>query len=78
MTPNHIERRLKVCRLYLTSKVRMGNHTRFNLWCGLIINVYDSGKVVVQGHIRAFDYYDPIPVLEGILPFDTAWQFSRR
>ena len=56
----------------------MGNYTRFDLWCGLIVNVYDTGSVVVQGRIRAFPYhYDPLPPIRKILPFDTAWQFSR-
>ena len=55
----------------------MGNYTRFDLWCGLIVNVYDTGSVVVQGRIRAFPYYDPLPGIRKSLPFDTAWQFSR-
>ena len=41
------------------------------------MNVYDTGSVVVQGRIRAFPYYDPLPGIRKSLPFDTAWQFSR-
>lgn len=77
MQAQTIERRFKANRVFINGKVRMGNYTRFDLWCGLIVNVYDTGRVVVQGRIRAFDYYDPLPPIRKILPFDTAWQFSR-
>ena len=77
MQAQTIERRFKANRVFINGKARMGNYTRFDLWCGLIINVYDTGRVVVQGRIRAFDYYDPLPPIRKILPFDTAWQFSR-
>ena len=77
MQAQTIERRFKANRVFINDKVRMGNYTRFDLWCGLIVNVYDTGRVVVQGRIRAFDYYDPLPSIRKILPFDTAWQFSR-
>ena len=77
MQAQTIERRFKANRVFINDKVRMGNYTRFDLWCGLIVNVYDTGRVVVQGRIRAFDYYDPLPPIRKILPFDTAWQFSR-
>ena len=77
MQAQTIERRFKANRVFINDKVRMGNYTRFDLWCGLIVNVYDTGRVVVQGRIRAFDYYDPLPPIRKILPFDTAWQFTR-
>ena len=77
MQAQTIERRFKANRVFINDKVRMGNYTRFDLWCGLIVNVNDTGRVVVQGRIRAFDYYDPLPPIRKILPFDTAWQFSR-
>ena len=77
MQAQTIERRFKANRVFINNQVRMGNYTRFDLWCGLIVNVYDTGRVVVQGRIRAFDYYDPLPPIRKILPFDTAWQFSR-
>jgi len=77
MQAQTIERRFKANRVFINGKVRMGNYTRFDLWCGLIVNVYDTGRVVVQGRIRAFDYYDPLPPIRKILPFDTAWQFTR-
>ena len=77
MQAQTIERRFKANRVFINNQVRMGNYTRFDLWCGLIVNVYDTGRVVVQGRIRAFDYYDPLPPIRKILPFDTAWQFTR-
>jgi hypothetical protein len=77
MQAQTIERRFKANRVFINGKVRMGNYTRFDLWCGLIVNVYDTGSVVVQGRIRAFPYYDPLPGIRKSLPFDTAWQFSR-
>ena len=77
MQAQTIERRFKANRVFINDKVRMGNYTRFDLWCGLIVNVYDTGSVVVQGRIRAFPYYDPLPGIRKSLPFDTAWQFSR-
>ncbi|MBX9611028.1 MAG: hypothetical protein K2X51_05325 [Burkholderiales bacterium] len=78
MQAQTIERRFKANRVFINDKVRMGNYTRFDLWCGLIVNVYDTGSVVVQGRIRAFPYpYDPLPPIRKILPIDTAWQFSR-
>ena len=76
-TAQYIERRFRANKVYITEKTRMNHYTRFDLWCGLIVNVYDTGRVVVQGRIRAFDYYDPLPPIRKILPFDTAWQFSR-
>ena len=77
-TAQYIERRFRANKVYITEKQRMGHYTRFDLWCGLIVNVYDTGSVVVQGRIRAFPYpYDPLPPIRKILPFDTAWQFSR-
>ena len=76
-TAQYIERRFRANKVYITQKQRMGHYTRFDLWCGLIVNVYDTGRVVVQGRIRAFDYYDPLPPIRKILPFDTVWQFSR-
>ena len=77
-TAQYIERRFRANKVYITNKQRMGNYTRFDLWCGLIVNVYDTGSVVVQGRIRAFPYpYDPLPPIRKILPFDTAWQFTR-
>ena len=77
MQAQTIERRFKANRVFINGKVRMGNYTRFDLWCGLIVNVYDTGSVVVQGRIRAVPYYDPLPGIRKSLPFDTAWQFSR-
>ena len=77
MQAQTIERRFKANRVFINDKVRMGNYTRFDLWCGLIVNVYDTGSVVVQGRMRAFPYYDPLPGIRKSLPFDTAWQFSR-
>jgi hypothetical protein len=78
MQAQTIERRFKANRVFINNQVRMGNYTRFDLWCGLIVNVYDTGSVVVQGRIRAFPYpYDPLPPIRKILPFDTAWQFTR-
>ena len=77
MQAQTIERRFKANRVFINGKVRMGNYTRFDLWCGLIVNVYDTGSVVVQGRMRAFPYYDPLPGIRKSLPFDTAWQFSR-
>ena len=77
MQAQTIERRFKANRVFINGKARMGNYTRFDLWCGLIVNVYDTGSVVVQGRIRAFPYYDPLPGIRKSLPFDTAWQFSR-
>ena len=77
MQAQTIERRFKANRVFINNQVRMGNYTRFDLWCGLIVNVYDTGSVVVQGRIRAFPYYDPLPGIRKSLPFDTAWQFSR-
>lgn len=77
MQAQTIERRFKANRVFINSKVRMGHYTRFDLWCGLIVNVYDTGSVVVQGRMRAFSYYDPLPGIRKSLPFDTAWQFSR-
>ena len=77
MQAQTIERRFKANRVFINGKVRMGNYTRFDLWCGLIVNVYDTGSVVVQGRIHAFPYYDPLPGIRKSLPFDTAWQFSR-
>ncbi|MDE2400210.1 MAG: hypothetical protein KGL90_00905 [Burkholderiales bacterium] len=77
MTPQYIERRFQASKVYIDDKKRMGNHTRFELWCGLIVTVYDTGSVLVQGRIRSFDYYDPLPPIRKILPFDTVWQFSR-
>ena len=56
MQAQTIERRFKANRVFINDKVRMGNYTRFDLWCGLIVNVYDTGSVVVQGRIRAFPY----------------------
>ena len=76
-TAQYIERRFRANKVYITNKQRMGHYTRFDLWCGLIVNVYDTGSVVVQGRIRAFPYYDPLPGIRKSLPFDTAWQFSR-
>ncbi len=77
-TAQYIERRFRANKVYITQKQRMGHYTRFDLWCGLIVNVYDTGSVVVQGRIRAFPYpYDPLPPIRKILPFDTAWQFTR-
>jgi hypothetical protein len=77
-TAQYIERRFRANKVYITNKQRMGHYTRFDLWCGLIVNVYDTGSVVVQGRIRAFPYpYDPLPPIRKILPFDTAWQFTR-
>ena len=62
MQAQTIERRFKANRVFINNQVRMGNYTRFDLWCGLIVNVYDTGSVVVQGRIRAFPYpYDPLP-----------------
>ena len=49
MTPQYIERRFRANKVYVTDKKRMGNHTRFELWCGLIVTVYDTGSVLVQG-----------------------------
>ena len=77
MQAQTIVRRFKANRVFINNQVRMGYYTRFDLWCGLIVNVYDTGRVVVQGRIRAFDYYDPLPPIRKILPFDTAWQFTR-
>lgn len=77
MQAQTIERRFKANRVFINNQVRMGNYTRFDLWCGLIVNVYDTGSVVVQGRMRAFPYYDPLPGIRKSLPFDTAWQFSR-
>ncbi len=77
MQAQTIERRFKANRVFINGKVRMGNYTRFDLWCGLIVNVYDTGSVVVQGRMRAFPYYDPMPGIRKSLPFDTAWQFAR-
>ena len=77
MQAQTIERRFKANRVFINGKVRMGNYTRFDLWCGLIVNVYDTGSVILQGRIRAFPYYDPLPGIRKSLPFDTAWQFSR-
>ena len=77
MQAETIERRFKANRVFINNQVRMGNYTRFDLWCGLIVNVYDTGSVVVQGRMRAFPYYDPLPGIRKSLPFDTAWQFSR-
>ena len=77
MQAQTIERRFKANRVFINNQVRMGNYTRFDLWCGLIVNVYDTGSVVVQGRIRAFPYpYDPLPPIRKILPFDTG-QFTR-
>ena len=77
-TAQYIERRFRANKVYITEKQRMGHYTRFDLWCGLIVNVYDTGSVVVQGRIRAFAYpYDPLPGIRKSLPFDTAWQFAR-
>ena len=77
-TAQYIERRFRANKVYITNKQRMGHYTRFDLWCGLIVNVYDTGSEVVQGRIRAFPYpYDPLPPIRKILPFDTAWQFTR-
>ena len=77
MQAQTIERRFKANRVFINNQVRMGNYTRFDLWCGLIVYVYDTGSVVVQGRMRAFPYYDPLPGIRKSLPFDTAWQFSR-
>ena len=77
MQAQTIERRFKANRVFINNQVRMGNYTRFDLWCGLIVNVYDTGSVVVQGRMRAFPYYDPLPGIRKSLPFGTAWQFSR-
>ena len=77
MQAQTIERRFKANRVFINGKVRMGNYTRFDLWCGLIVNVYDTGSVVVQGRMRAFPYYDPLPGIRKSLPFDTVWEFSR-
>lgn len=77
MQAQTIERRFKANRVFINNQVRMGNYTRFDLWCGLIVNVYDTGSVVVQGRMRAFPYYDPLPGIRKSLPFDTAWQFAR-
>lgn len=66
-------------RVFISAKVRMGHYTRFDLWCGLIVNVYDTGSVVVQGRIRAFPYpYDPLPGIRKSLPFDSLAVLSRQ
>lgn len=77
MQAQTIERRFKANRVFINDRVRMGHYTRFDLWCGLVVNVYDTGSVVVQGRMRAFPYYDPFPGIRKSLPFDTVWQFSR-
>ena len=41
-TAQYIERRFRANKVYVTDKKRMGNHTRFELWCGLIVTVYDE------------------------------------
>ena len=53
MQAQTIERRFKANRVFISGKVRMGHYTRFDLWCGLIVNVYDTGSVLVQriGHV---------------------------
>lgn len=51
--------------------------TRFDLRSGLIVTVYDTGSVLVQGRIRSFGYYDSLPPIRNILPIDSVWQFLR-
>ena len=38
-TAQYIERRFRANKVYITEKQRMGHYTRFDLWCGLIVNV---------------------------------------
>ncbi len=42
--------------------------------CGALINVYDTSKVVVQGHIVAAVAEESLRLLKQVLPTTTRWQ----
>ena len=53
---------------------RIAHAVQLRTKCGALINVYDTGNVVVQGHIIPAVAEESLYLLRQVLPTTTRWQ----
>lgn len=68
-----IEAQLLHAGIFVDSVDEIDHGQQMRLGCGAIVNVYDSGTVLVQGKLSPRGGEETLAKLKQVLPPDTRW-----
>jgi len=72
----HINSNLLASGLPITSHSQIEHGHQIRLACGAIINVFDTGTVLVQGKLHPFRKTENLALLKRALPPEAKWPAS--
>lgn len=68
-----IEAQLLHAGIFVDSVVEIDHGQQIRLGCGAIVNIYDSGTVLVQGKLSPRGGESTLAKLKKVLPPDSRW-----
>ena len=70
---NNLETTLAENGFFIKSVERIAYGRQIRLTCGIVINAYDKGTVLVQGKVDQVARMKALDLLQRLLPADTRW-----